>query len=680
MSDQALVFNGINGTSGEYLLPPLTPQQITRLARGESIDPEHLKELKRRHLQRTQKSLGLKHGVDPKDLSQAGWGAIFAHNADPAVREALKELLDYRREQATKVKAGRYREFRGDEGYQPNETKLEFLARFKSGTGPVDPDKIPYYLLLVGDPESIPFTFQYQLDVQHAVGRIHFETLEEYANYARSVVTAEEGLQLPRRAVFFGPSNPNDAPTIMSAGELVEPLSKSLAEARKTANPDKKASWQVQTLLGEKARKQDLADVLGGDKTPALLFTASHGMGFDNGDARQTKHQGALLCQDWPGPQDWYKPLPPDFYFAGDDLDANASLLGLMSFHFACYGAGTPRLDDFSHHAFGDSQAIAPHAFVSRLPMRMLSHPKGGALATIGHVERAWSCSFSSPGAGPQLTAFQSTLEALMDGHPVGSAIEFFNERYAELSSELTTLLDVIKKGTVPDDMALAHLWTANNDARSFVIIGDPATRLCVAPKGSGTDKRPLIEKVVLPPSQGPTPASLPATALPEPAIPASQFVTTNTPVSPAGTMPVVAPFISGAPTSYGWFGSSEADQTRASLATSLRDFAQELSTTLGKFVQDVAVLEVKTYASDDMNSLPVGKNGLPPGARLRALTRISVEGDSLVCVPETDGEVDDALWAIHAATVLQAQTHRTQLLKTAVEAATGLMQALKTL
>lgn len=476
MSENLFFFNGINAGTGEYLIPPLPAPQLVQVARGESIAPEHLLELKWRDAQRAS-HYGVKAGVDPTDLTQAGWGVIFASDADLALRDALRELLEHRQQQANKIQE-RYREYFGEKGYRRGESKNLFLARQGAGPGAVDPDKVPYYLLIVGDPEKIPYSFQYQLDVAYAVGRIHFDTLDEYSQYAQSVVRAEkENVSRGKRAVFFGVANPDDPNTQASAEHLVQPL----AEKMRASEP----AWTIDTFLVEGATKGKLETLLK-DDTPAFLFTASHGAGFELGDPRQVKHQGALICQDWNGPVAMQgRPVPQTMYYAMDDVTGDARVHGMVAFHFACFGAGTPREDEFTHLRQGirERVQIAPSAFLAKLPKKLLAHPKGGALAVIGHIDRAWGSSFLWNQSVAQLSTFESTVQRLLDGYPVGAAMEFFNERYAELAASLSGDLEDLKYNKKVDPLELATTWTANNDARGYAVIGDPAVRLNVHAK-----------------------------------------------------------------------------------------------------------------------------------------------------------------------------------------------------
>jgi hypothetical protein len=118
----------------------------------------------------------------------------------------------------------------------------------------------------------------------------------------------------------------------------------------------------------------------------------------------------------------------------------------------------------------------------------------------------------------------------------------------------------------------------------------------------------------------------------------------------------------------------------RQRLATALQEFAEKLGDTIQRTASDITALEVATYVSDNMADVVYDNGKFTGPVRLRALTRINLDGDSLVCLPETDGHVDDAVWTIHLAMVERAQAHRAEMLKSAVSAVAGLLDALKSL
>jgi hypothetical protein len=604
-------------------------QDLARIACSQAIDPQHLAELRWRCAQDSESHFGVKEGVDPKELGQTGWGVIFARGADPAVYEALSPLLQLRKRQTGLKQESLYREFRDADGYRPSETKLDFLMRHGAGPGPVNPEKVPYYLLIVGDPDSIPFRFQYQLDVQYAVGRICFDTTQEYEAYALSVVAAETvGLALPKRAAVFGVANEGDFPTQLSQKELAQPL----AEWAAAQSP-----WAVEKYLGDQATKERLTSLLGED-APALLFTASHGMCYPSGDSRQFPHQGALLCQDWPGPS-WKERIPDRFYFSGDDVSGDAHVHGLIAMYFACFGAGTPRWSDFSND--GATEELAPYGFIGRLPQRLLAHTRGGALAVIGHVERSWGCSFHWDRAGRQTQVFESTLKRLMEGHPVGSALEYFNGRYAELSSDLSTALEDVKYGKTVDEYLISGMWTANNDARSYTVIGDPAVRLMLA-EISQPLNRPSGEVIAV----SATPPQMVTSAVP-----------------PASSPPASAPMTDD----------GLVDDTLTSVASSLQKAAEDIGKWLANTFESMTSVHVATYVSDNLAEVKY-QGGVFAGARLRAVTQAGIDGNTLVCVPEQDGKVDDILWKIHSDIVEKALANRVEMLRTAALVASSLV------
>lgn len=407
--------------------------------------------------------------LDADDLAEVGWGVVFPDGTGSSVRSALEPLLELRRDQAGEL----FRELQ----LHRNEDVDGFLSRHGTGPGPVDPERVPYYLLLVGGADKIPFEFQWELDQIYAVGRIDFDDPEDYAAYARRIVDASDRpAGQPRRVTFFGVQNEGDSPTRRLTEDLVVPLADHLVARRHR--------WgTIDRIVGPEATRAELTRLLGGSEPPNLLFTASHGMVFDPDDPRLRRHQGALLCSDWKGPE---HAADRKHYLAAEDLPADGPMPDI-AFHFACHSGGTPEWDGFPKPDDTARRKLAPEPFVAALPKTLLAH-RQGSRAVIGHVDRAWTSSFDwnrgrgGPDKPDVPKIFRATLEALLDGKRIGYAMEPFGALYGSLTRRFTMLWSDRSLAPTPRASStresLARSFRAANDARSFVVLGDPAVRL----------------------------------------------------------------------------------------------------------------------------------------------------------------------------------------------------------
>ena len=469
--DELAYANGIDATTGTYLLPPMTAADIAAAAHSTPVDHNLMAALTKVADASKAEHFGLPFDINPLDLSQAGWALVISADEDPAVRAALEPLVALRTAQVGDPERLKVLE------YKAGDMRQHWLSRHKIATGSIDPTRVPFYLLIVGCPERIPFSFCRELAVEYAVGMLSFDTPADYATYAASVVAAERKETPPRarRVSFFATRHAFDAATQLSADRLVKPLFEGTLSRR--------VRCQFESAWAENATHEALTEILTrqGSSAPAFLFTAGHGMGFPAGHANQRASQGALLCQDWAGLQ--AGPIARKQYFAAADVPDAANVAGLFAFVFACFGGGTPARDRFEHKPGVPPPVLADAPFAAALPQRLLAHPAGGALGCIAHVDRAWGHSIVQAGAGAQLIPFENAIGNILLGKPIGLALKDFNERYAALSVSLANLVEKIEtEGLRVPDSQLATAWIQRNDAEGYALFGDPAARLRLEP------------------------------------------------------------------------------------------------------------------------------------------------------------------------------------------------------
>ncbi|MBI4909168.1 MAG: hypothetical protein HY820_36450 [Acidobacteria bacterium] len=401
-------------------------------------------------------------------LEKSGWAVMFGTTVSDTIKRKLQPLIKHRQDEV------------GNPALcpildppRPGQTAAQWLAeKHKLSLNVVAPEKgVPYYVMIVASPEDVSFDFQYELDLYWAVGRLWLESAAAFERYAESVIACENLERAPtaRKIALFAPdySGKDNGASKLVKENLIDPMvAGSLGDSEKFAR---------QLFIGEGATKQTFHHLFTGavdGGPPSILFTASHGLLKLPESPNLADSQGAVLCQEWQG-----QPPPLESYYASWDFPETPKVHGMVHFLFACYGLGWPKHDTFNYEK---KVPIAPAPMMAKLPQKLLG-AENGALAVLGHIDRAWSTSYREAGA-PQEQGFVDVITKIMGGYRMGSATDQFNFRWAALTIPLERTLNQMRTRRGLEQLARDQ-WLMRDDARNYILHGDPAVKLKTSKK-----------------------------------------------------------------------------------------------------------------------------------------------------------------------------------------------------
>jgi hypothetical protein len=422
---------------------------------------------------------------DPNVLPRQRWGLVAPQGPDG---KRLLELVDELKRWREKEQGAPVPVYLVPPGLDAPAAARWKKRVFRSKDVP-DAER-PRYLLLLGDLHQVPLELQQMLSSDAYVGRLAFPSEAGYEAYVTKVLRWERTPSRERhpRLLFFT-SKDGTAATDMGLRGLIRP---SLTACRERQKVGGFPEAELRELIGDGKAPSGQLLAQAAEPRPSVLFSLSHGLGPPkdgwNSAARQRELQGALV-------------LPGGQLLTGADLASRPFLPGGIWFSFACYSAGTPVRSTYTQWLSQLPPEVDPDAarvlasalqreverpFIAALPQAVLANPEG-PLAVMGHVDLAWTFSYLDQGRDTSANFF-GLLHTLAEGRRAGVALSTLLRFLNEVSIELTALYNheatVLQEGrpSPVDPVARAWLWMLRQDLAGYMLLGDPAVRLPLAP------------------------------------------------------------------------------------------------------------------------------------------------------------------------------------------------------
>ena len=330
---------------------------------------------------------------------------------------------------------------------------------------------LPYYLLLLGSPEKLPWELQFNLNFACCTGRLDLDE-NGLNNYVEAAVSSWSGSRAKATSplLWTVQHQPGDITWLMrqSVGERVL------------------ARWRDDTQIGEAAcalRDEDatcarLSSALC-EISPAVVVTTSHGLTSPLDDMpRMRSTLGRLVDAG-------HEPLDPAALLDRWDPD------GVVWYALACCSAGGSGRNRFEGLLAPQTRAARVVKAVAELgpvtaefPRLLLGAPRP-ARAFIGHVEPTFDWTLRRADSGLVTTA--SLVDALYGEFfqakppPVGFALRSYFSEAAALRAYWTGERQVVhRRESARSASLLAAL--AGIDRQCTVILGDPAVAPAALP------------------------------------------------------------------------------------------------------------------------------------------------------------------------------------------------------
>ena len=334
------------------------------------------------------------------------------------------------------------------------------------GVGPV---AVPWYLLIIGSPEEIPWRFQYRLQLDAYVGRLDLDAagLERYV----------EALLKD----WSGSTADRSKPLVWSVDYGVPDISRlmrrtigdRLAQAF-LSDPDGDFDMTGGVLSDEKATHAALADALA-ERHPAFVATTSHGNTFPLDDSSAMGAQLGLLVDE------------ARMVMNLETFTKSCSLHGAIWYAHACCSAGCEATSSFAGAATADSTLGRTLAALGKLGARSAPLPKhllGGptpARAFVGHVEPTFDWTLRDNRNGQTTTAH--VVEALYgrlhlaERPPIGYAMEAYHRGIGGLWRDYVDARDEQDEHVPGAEEKVKRMKLVASDREGIVLLGDPTVR-----------------------------------------------------------------------------------------------------------------------------------------------------------------------------------------------------------